>query len=214
LRGKYSNRKIKKLYDGHLPILSQFQVSLGVNRDLSDEPHWVTHLLQQPRIIAGEERHSIAIKNYCFDPFLAPKGKSAIIMTLDTTYDYWQRIYGRTIYDHEQIQEADMLIDLLEEFYPGIKSDIEFVDVATPLSYERYTGNWLGSICGWLLTNKTMPMMIFGMRNTLPGLSNFYMTGQWIEPGGSLAIVAMSGRNTIQQICNEDHKEFTTQLPS
>jgi phytoene dehydrogenase-like protein len=214
LRGHYGGQKFKRYYDGHLPTYSQLQVSLGVKRDLSDEPHWKNILLDQPRVIAGEERRHLGIRNYCFDPSLAPKGKSVVIMTLDTTYDYWQRIYGRTIYDHEQIQEADMLIDLLEEFYPGIKSDIEFVDVATPLSYERYTGNWQGSICGWLLTTQTMPMMIRRMRNTLPGLKHFYMTGQWVEPGGSLPVVAMSGRNIIQQICVEDKKEFGIQLPS
>jgi phytoene dehydrogenase-like protein len=213
LRGEYINHKIEKRYDGHLPMYTQLQVSLGVNRDFSNEPYWVNHLLGEPRVIAGEERHSFGIRNFCFDPSLAPKGKSAIIMTLDTSYDYWQRIYGRTIYDQEQIQEADMLIDLLEEFHPGIKADIEFIDVATPLSYERYTGNWRGSICGWLLTTETLPMMIRGMRNTLPGLKNLYMAGQWVEPGGSLPVVAMSGRNTIQQICNEDKKEFTAQLP-
>jgi phytoene dehydrogenase-like protein len=137
---------------------------------------------------------------------MAPKGKSVVIMTLDTSYDYWQRIYGRTIYDHEQIQEADMLIDLLEEIYPDIKDDIELIDVATPLSYERFAGNWQGSISGWLLTKETLPMKIIGMR--------IYMTGQWVEPGGGLPIVAMSGRNIIQQICDEDKKEFATLLLS
>jgi phytoene dehydrogenase-like protein len=213
LRGEYGSRRMKRLYDGHLPISSQFQVSLGVNRDLSSEPHLVNYLLDQPADIAGQEHHSIGIRNYCFDPSLSPKGKSVVIMNLDTAYDYWQRVYGRTIYDHEQIQEADILIDLLEGIYPGIKADIELIDVATPLSYERFTGNWRGSISGWLLTKETLPMKILGMRSTLPGLNSFYMTGQWVEPGGGLPIVAMSGRNIIQQICDEDKKEFTTRLP-
>lgn len=82
-----------------------------------------------------------------------------------------------------------------------MKKDIEFNDVATPLSYERYTGNWQGSSCGWLLTKQTMLMMLRGMRKTLPGLSHFYMIGQWVEPGGSVPVVAMSGRGAIQQIC-------------
>ncbi|UCF62377.1 MAG: hypothetical protein JSV37_06675, partial [Anaerolineaceae bacterium] len=69
-------------------------------------------------------------------------------------------------------------------------------------------------ISGWLLTKETLPLKIIGMRNTLPGLNDFYMTGQWVEPGGGLPIVAMSGRNIIQQICDEDKKEFTTRLLS
>jgi phytoene dehydrogenase-like protein len=55
-----------------------------------------------------------------------------------------------------QIQESEIFINQLEKFYPGIKADIEYVDVATPLSYERYTGNWQGSNCGWLLTKETI----------------------------------------------------------
>jgi phytoene dehydrogenase-like protein len=204
----YVTRQMQRYYDGRWPIHSQFQVSLGVNRDLSGEPHWITHLLDEPVVIAGEARCELGIKHYCFDPSLAPVGKSVLIVMLATNYDYWQRIYGQSVYDTEQIQESNILIDCLEQFHPGIKADIEFVDVATPLSYERYTGNWQGSSCGWLLTKQTLPMMIKGLPKTVPKLRNFYMIGQWVEPGGSVPVVAMSGRNIIQQICHEDRRLF------
>ena len=48
------------------------------------------------------------------------------------------------------------------------------------------------------------------MRKTLPGLDNFYMAGQWVEPGGGLPAVAMSGRNVIQIICKKEKKKFQT----
>jgi phytoene dehydrogenase-like protein len=213
LRGEYVNRRIKKLYDGHLPIHSQLQVSLGVNRDFSTEPHWVTHLLDQPVPIAGEDRYEIGVKHYCFDPSLAPPGKSVVMVMLPTSYSYWQRIYGRRDYNAEEIQEAGILIDRLEQFYPGIKADIECMDVATPLTYERYTGNWQGASCGWLLTKDTLPLMIKGVPKRLPGLDRFYMVSQWTEPGGSLPIVALSGRNMIYEICHEDGREFVTTSP-
>ena len=87
------------------------------------------------------------------------------------------------------------------------------LDEATPLSYERYTGNWLGSSCGWLLTKQTMPSMILGMRKTLPGLDNLYLAGQWVEPGGSVPVVAMSGRNAVQLICRQEKLPFVTSTP-
>jgi phytoene dehydrogenase-like protein len=206
---QYVPREIQRYYDGHLPIHAQLQVSLGVNRDLSAAPHWVTHLLDEPVLIAGEERYEIRVKHYCFDPSLAPLGKSVLIVMLTTNYDYWQRIYGRSIYNAEEMQESQILIDLLERFYPGIKNDIECVDVATPLTYERYTGNWQGATCGWLLTKQTLPLSIKGVPKTLPKLRNFYAIGQWVEPGGSVPVVAMSGRNIIQQICKEDKQIFS-----
>lgn len=179
-----------------------------MNRDLSDEPHWVTYLLERAVLIGGEERHEIGVKHYCFDPSLAPPGKSVVEVMLRSHYPYWRRIYGRRLYDSEQTQVSDLVIEQLERIYPGLSHDIEFVDEATPVSYERYTGNWLGSTTGWLLTKETMMLMIRGMRKTLPGLRNFYMAGQWVEPGGTVPIVAMSGRNVIQMICHADHRPF------
>jgi phytoene dehydrogenase-like protein len=86
--------------------------------------------------------------------------------------------------------------------------------VATPMTYERYTGNWQGSMEGWLITTKTMRMtMGRGMDKTLPGLENFYMTGQWVEPGGGVPGVASSARNVLQMICKRDGKPFVTQTP-
>jgi phytoene dehydrogenase-like protein len=207
---EYVTPRLRKLYDGRLPIHSQVLVGLGVNRDMSAEPHWATYLLDEPLLIAGEERTAVSVKHYCFDPSLAPAGKSVIHLTLESNHGYWQRIYGRRLYDTEQLQVADILLDFLEKRYPGICQDVEMKDVATPLSYERYTGNWLGSTCGWLLTDKTMMMMVKGMSKTLPNLDNFYMAGQWVEPGGSVPIVAMSGRNVLQLICHRDGREFVT----
>jgi phytoene dehydrogenase-like protein len=200
--------KIRRYYDGRLPVHTLIQVSLGVNADLSAEPHWQIHLLDQPIQIAGEGHTDIGIKNYCFDPSLAPAGKSVLISTIRTNYDYWQRIYGHRLYDTEQDQVAGILSDTLAGIYPGLKDQIEMVDVATPLSYERYTGNWQGSSCGWLLTKESMPLMISGMEKTLPGVENFYLAGQWVEPGGSVPLAAMSGRNAIQLMCHADRQEF------
>lgn len=204
-------RKVRHYYDGRLPVHTLIQVSLGVKSDFSTEPHWVIHLLDRPLLIAGEEHTDIGVKNYCFDPSLAPEGKSVLVSTIRTNYDYWQRIYGHRLYDTEQDQVASILIDYLESLYPGLKEQIEVVDVATPLSYERYTGNWQGSSCGWLLTKETMPLMITGMEKTIPHVKNFFLAGQWVEPGGSVPLAAMSGRNVIQLICAADHKLFATQ---
>lgn len=213
LGGQYVDREIKRTYDGRFRIHSQVQVSLGVNRDLSGTPHSVTYLLDVPLLIAGEERDHVWVKHYSFDPSLAPAGKSCVIVMMESNQAYWQRIYGRRLYDTEQLQVADIIIDFLEGIYPGISQQIEVKDVATPLSYERYTGNWLGSTCGWLLTPQTMMKMIQGMDKTLPGLAGLTLCGQWVEPGGSVPVVAMSGRNAIQLICAEEERPFATSFP-
>lgn len=167
-----------------------------------------TNLLDEPILIAGEDRWEIGLKHYSFDPSLAEPGKSCLEVMLRSNYAYWQRIYGRRLYDTEQIQVQELVIDFQEKRYPGLRQQVEVVDVCTPLSYERYTGNWLGSTCGWLLTKETMLLMISGMEKTLPGLENFYLAGQWVEPGGSVPLAATSGRNAVQLICHQEGRVF------
>jgi len=51
------------------------------------------------------------------------------------------------------------------------------------------------------------------MKKTLPGLSNFWMCGQWVEPGGGLPPAAISGRHVVQLVCHEDGRRFVTNVP-
>ncbi|MBE9110336.1 NAD(P)/FAD-dependent oxidoreductase [Nodosilinea sp. LEGE 07298] len=209
LEGEYINRRIEKLYDGHLPLHSQFQVLLGVDMDFSQQPPWVTHLLEEPIAIAGQDHFEIGVKHYGFAPSLAPPGKSVVSLMLTTHYRDWQSRYGNGI----PSRDAEILIDRMEAFYPGLRAATECMDVTTPLSLEKATGNWQGASSGWLLTKDTLPLMIKGVPKRLPGLGNFYMVSQWTEPGGSVPIVALSGRNMIAEICREDGRTFTATVP-
>jgi phytoene dehydrogenase-like protein len=51
------------------------------------------------------------------------------------------------------------------------------------------------------------------MSQTLPGLSNFYMVGQWVSPGGGLPSGIITARNAFKQICKKEGKEFITTTP-
>jgi phytoene dehydrogenase-like protein len=200
---------MKQRFDGELPIHSQMQLSFGVNRNLSGTPAWIIHLLDPPYRLLSEQRSTLSVKNFNFDPSLAPEGKSVLEVFLRLDYGYFRRILGNRLYDTEQDQTAEQVLKVLERIMPGITGDVEHTDVATPISYERYTGNWNGSSCGWLLTKKTMVSMILGMRKTLPGLDRFYMAGQWVEPGGSVPLCAVSGKNAVALICRDAGRRVT-----
>jgi phytoene dehydrogenase-like protein len=79
-------------------------------------------------------------------------------------------------------------------------------DIATPVTFHRYTGNWQGSYEGWLLTPRNITLQ---MKKNLPGLQNFYMIGQWVQPGGGLPSGLMTGYHVIQILCKLDKKRFT-----
>jgi phytoene dehydrogenase-like protein len=210
LEAKYIDDKIRGYYD-RLPIFSPIiQVSLGVARDLSNTPHMVSYPLDQPITIAGQAHHRMGVKHYCYDPTLAPAGKSVVEVMLPSNYAYWKPLCeDREQYDAEKKQVALTVLAQLDQRFPGLSDQVEAVDVATPVTYERYTGNWQGSMEGWLITTQTMMMR---MSKILPGLKNFYMAGQWVEPGGGLPPAATSGRGVIQMICKCDRRPFVASL--
>ncbi len=210
LEGQYFNDTIKNYYETWPIFQPIIQVSLGIARDLSQEPHSPIYTLAQPIRIAEKKRSLLTMRHFCYDPTMAPEGKSAIVTMFVSNYDYWKALAeDHERYEAEKKDIAIKVIEQLEQHYPGITDQVEVVDVATPLTYERYTGNWQGSMEGWMLTTETMGQAFGkGMDKTLPGLENFYMVGQWVEPGGGLPPAAESGRKVIKMICKQDGKEF------
>ena len=216
LEGKYLDDKIRGYYDGGLPPFPpMIQVSLGVKRDLANEPSTVIFPLAEPVVIAGQSRGTMGCRHYGKDPTLAPAGHSVIVVSFMTDYEYWRGLaadHGR--YQEEKQRIAEAVVDRLDRRYPGLKDQVAVVDVATPMTYERYTANWRASFEGWLPTTETMGMMFGkGLPKTLPGLANFSMIGQWTTIGGGLPPAAKEGRDVIKKLCQQEGRKFVTSVP-
>ena len=166
--------------------------------------------------IAGRSYEYFRFRHFCYDFSMAPPGKSTLVITFSSDYSYWKKLYDNPERcETEKKNIAIKVIDQLERRLPGIAQQIELVDVSTPMTVERYTGNWQVSQEGWLITTETIGMVMGkGMDKMLPGLDNFYMAGQWVEPGGGVPTVAVSGRTVIKMICKKDKKKFSTSLPA
>jgi len=210
LGGKFTGKAIDKAYALRETFPSYLQVSLGVARDLSDQPAQVTRLLDEPfELDPGTELKQIGFRFFHFDPTFAPPGKTAVTCFLPTrNFGYWVSLHkdSPTAYLAEKQRVANIVIAALERRIPGIRTAIEVVDVSSPASVIRYTGNWRGSMEGWFVA----PGQSFEpLPNKLPGLRRFRMVGQWIAPGGGLPSGPMTARPVIQAICREDHVPFT-----
>ena len=214
LEGKYVDSKIRGYYDD-LPLYPPLlHIALGVARTFYDVGYSIEGTnfpLDGPVTIAGRELTRLPVQIYNFDPTLAPEGKTLLRVMLMSDYDYWKQLrQDRERYKAEKEQAADKVIGLLDQRFPGLAGQVEMCDVATPATFERYTGNWKGNHQGWLPTTETFNL---SMSKTLPGLEGFYMAGQWVQPGGGLPMAVMSGRNVTQIICKEDKRPFVTTVP-
>jgi phytoene dehydrogenase-like protein len=214
LEGKYVSPEIEKQYREWPTFHSLLFVSLGINRTLEDIPLSVSGLsfpLKEPVEIAGKTIHRLPVHPYHHDPSMSPPGKNIMIVMLESDYDYWKTLAeDRPAYLAAKKEALQTIIHLLEQRFPGISAQVEMTDVATPMTFERYTGNWKGSFEGWLITPDNAGVMIKPLKQTLPGLQNFYMCGQWVEPGGGLPTGISSGRRLVKAICKEDGKKFNS----
>lgn len=211
LDGRYLSPALRRAYDRQPVFRPLVQVSLGVARDLSAEPHAVTFPLPTPTEIAGEVREALAVRHYCYDPTLAPPGRSVVQVLLETDYDRWAALArDRGRYDDEKARIGDTVFRELETRFPGLAANVEVLDVATPMTWERITGNWRGAYEAWLPSRgNLLASLRGGIRPTLPGLDHFFMTGHWVS-GGGLPSVAPAARFLVQQICQRDRRPFAT----
>jgi phytoene dehydrogenase-like protein len=210
LGGNYVDDLRQRVYAEKELFASYLQVSLGIAADLRDQPPMVTRLLDQPiPVDPGTETKHISFRFFHFDPTFAPKGNTAVTSLLLTrNFEYWAdlREHDPILYRAEKQRVAQSVIGVLEKRIPGIRAAIEVVDVSTPATIIRYTGNWKGSMEGWL------PAPGSGFRpypNRLPGLEKFLMVGQWVMSGGGLPSGPMTARPAVREICRQDHVPFT-----
>lgn len=216
LGGRYVDKYLQDYY-GTLPLApSIIQVALGVNRDFSAEPPARCFPLPQSLNFGDLCHDHLTVRHSCFDPTMAPPGKAVLTLWCAADYGYWKGLHMvPAAYAAAKEEVARQVIAALDKHYPGLAAQVEATDVATPLTYERYTANWRGSIYGWAMAPRKMTLMMGqGMRKTLPGLKNFYMIGQWVEPGGNVQLSAASGRDAMELICQQAGQSFVTTKPA
>ncbi len=210
LEGRYVSDEAKKPYEGGMtPFPPLLYVALGIADPLDNLPQTnsgISFPLDPKVEIDGKARDRLSVHVYNFDRSLAPAGKTVAIVMLSSDYDRWKALRADPArYRMEKELAVEQVINALGQRIPGVRAKIEMRDVATPTTWERYTGNWRGSYEGWLPNAKSFGR---GMSKTLPGLRDFYMVGQWIAPGGGLPPAVSTGRHVVQLMCRADKKPF------
>ncbi|WP_394540850.1 NAD(P)/FAD-dependent oxidoreductase [Lysobacter enzymogenes] len=221
LEGKYTSPAIETLYGEMLDkpgILFPAVVSafVGLTGDFDpDDSHSTTYLLseEEGRQLPGALQNSIVVQlRSRYSDGFAPPGRAVIHCTYFSDFHYWRRLRteDRKRYWAEKRQVAQFVRGFLERRYPGMNERIELVDVASPATTKRYTGNSNGSILAWKAFSDAEDLaneLVNKGRMQLPGLKGFYMAGQWVGLGG-LIRAASTGRFAMQYICKELGREF------
>ena len=205
LGGRYTDDKITERHRDWPLTHPTVSASFGVVREFANDP-WMTFLrLDRPIVIGDREIDGLAIRIFNYSPAFAPQGKTVVQVAFDADWDHWRALHDdRSAYDAEKERVAREILDRLETIYPGIATQVEMTDVATPYTTWRYTLNRDGAYMGWLMS---ADLIMSEIHRTLPGLKNLYLAGQWVMTGGVVPAI-YSGRHAVQLLCHDRRKSF------
>ena len=114
------------------------------------------------------------------DAQLAPPGK---FIGSICGVDYLKNWEGLSKEDYKVKKEevAQVILQRLEKQFPGIRESIEYYEVATPKTMQRYTSNPSGSVYGYAQTKEQSATKRFRNNFLIP---NLYFASAWAFPGG------------------------------
>jgi phytoene dehydrogenase-like protein len=216
LSGRYVDKKISGYChpnpDDELPF--SVHVFLGVKRDLSSYPCTLIMFLDKPEVIAGHTCDHLDMQIFGFDASMAPAGKGVIKVELFGRPSYFSSLDNdKAAYRAEKNKIAEQVITLLEKRFPGLREDVEVIDVPTLQTWERFMGGTQGynnyPNKKFMDKNNVIGSLLgLNKRFTLPGLKNFFFAGSWVTSAGALFMNAMSGKTVVQKICKQCRRKF------
>lgn len=199
-----TSKCIQDLKKNLVPEQSMF-ISLGIKADLSNYPYCCIFPLKEPFSFAGRTYTEIRIFNYGGYKDHAPEGCSSITSILiGDSYKFWKERKTEGTYKETKEELARIFTEKLQELMPETKGNIEVVDVATPLTFERYCSSYEGSwMSVWQKNSKKV-----SYPQKLPEIKGTYFVGQRIQMPGGLPLAAYSGRTGVQHLCKDTDTIF------
>lgn len=137
------------------------------------------------------------------DPTLNKPGKTSMIVAAVGNYHFrndWETVDGRREEAYRALKKEveETLISRVEQIIPNIRDLIEYSTLATPFTYERYTGVWEGASCGWAgeKSKAFFKNDVEAAMGALTPYKNLFMAGQWTYFNGGVPAALSSGRGT------------------
>jgi phytoene dehydrogenase-like protein len=131
-----------------------------------------------------------------YDPSLAPPGRHIIGIFLQ----YAPYTLRDTTWDQEREPFANRVLGLIEEYAPGFRSQIEHMQVLTPLDLERRFGITGGNIFHGEMSLDQMFVMrpVAGWGRYRTPVRGLYLCGSGTHPGGG--VMGAPGHNAAKAI--------------
>ena len=195
--GHLLDEKIKRLKSA----CSLISIYIGFKKEIKElgNKHYSTFVFDESvasqRDMLKNHKGDFKKRNFVFvdysqiDSGLAPKGKSfGVVCTADYLSD-WNNL-NRGDYKNKKEEVAQIFFKRLEKIIPGITNEIEYYEVGTPKTIQRYTLNPEGTAYGFAQIPKQTGLFRIPNKSAL---KNLYFASAWTTPGGGFTGAILSG---------------------
>lgn len=173
-------------------------ISIGVRTVLEETPMFMP---QEPIRCGGFSYPVLDFNNYSDYDGYAPDGCTTLtVFFLGDSYDFWEKARDEGQYETEKQAVAEQVTQALCQKYPQVKDKIEVIDVATPLTYERYTGSSKGS---WMSVMEKGKINFADCPCTLENIDSLFFAGHRTMGTGGMPAALITGRKAAQMVCRQ-----------
>lgn len=166
------------------PSESSFVVWLGLNREITDQIRDYEISIHREGDSGDPAAHGFGVTVYdnLFKGYSVPGTSTMTIISL-AGYDHWKPYEAdyfngnKDAYNKEKQRIAAAYVRYLEQtLIPGLSDMIQVMEIGTPLTNIRYTGNPGGAIYGFRGATGHLDV-----KTPVPGI---YLAGAWADGGG------------------------------
>jgi len=203
---------LQRQVDKFKPSCSLLSIYFGFRKPLRDlgNRHYSTFVFDESvkelsQLIENMKDTDYNRKGYVFvDYSQIDSGLTAIDRSLGVivTVDYlcnWENLTDEA-YKKKKEEVAQIYIDKLERLIPGSKKEIEYCEVGTPKTIQRYTKNPEGTAYGYAQTPQQANVKRVDHKSPI---GNLYFASAWTKPGGGFTGAILSGYNCADTILDQ-----------
>lgn len=123
-------------------------------------------------------------------PDVSPPGTSLLTLTTLSSGKPWRDVPPEK-YVEVKTRVAEEMLDMTEQVLPDLRRYAEVIEVSTPITNMRYSGNIDGAIYGFANHPWDHTVLRLGQKGPLDGM---YLAGAWTQPGGGFQPAISSGQ--------------------
>lgn len=208
LDSRFMDPNLKHMYDhpeGYA-VKTGYQAAFGISTE--DElllPAGSVIFPCEEYIVANEKHTFCGMRVYDYDKTIYPQSKRVIqcnILQSANDYDYWETLSrDKPAYEKEKERIAEELKIRLETQYPQLKGNLILLGTYSPITFHRWCNAYKG---GYMSFDAGKGFKRKYVKNTVQGIDNLFLAGQWLQNGGGLPIAVTEGKFAVDAMLEKD----------